>query len=97
MIENTVLFISNYFVYAVCYLFIVQLLCFYPESQAKRDWSKSKNTVQIFNILNKSNMELYLSLGGFICVGGPWTLSYVHNAEPTMQHLSSLFHVVMVW
>lgn len=55
MIENTVLFISNYFVYSVCYLFIVQLLCFYPESQAKWDRTKSDNTVQIFNILNKSS------------------------------------------
>ncbi len=78
-IENTVLFISDYFVFSVCYLFIVQLLCFYSESQTKWNWSKSKNTVQIFNIFNKSKIDFChqalalwdwatFELGGCFCV-----------------------------
>lgn len=30
-------------------------------------------------------------------VEGTWTVSYVHNAEPTTRHMSSLFHIVIVW
>lgn len=84
--------------WTVCYLFIVQLLCFLF---LKWNRSKSENTVQICNIFNKLLCETELhqsSRGGIRCVEmkthQPWV--FVHNAETTMQHLSSVYHVVRV-